>query len=95
MTLQAVQSLSSRGSLLHLPVSTGIEWELSLRRVNLKCVLKKSSGARFGLTLRRATSETSTVGIGGGHMPPPLEISGLVSPPGLKFGPVIDLHDRR
>ena len=48
------------------------------------------------LTLRRATSETSTVGIGGAYAPPPpLEISGLVSPPGLKFGPVIDLHDRR
>ena len=50
---------------------------------------------KFGLTLRRATSETSTVGIGGAYAPPPLEISGLVSPPGLKFGPVIDLHDRR
>ena len=45
------------------------------------------------LTLRRATSETSTVR-DRGHMPPPLEISGLVSHLGLKFGRVIDLHDR-
>ena len=50
---------------------------------------------KLALTLRRATSETSTVGIGGeGHMPP-LEISGLAGPPDLKFGPVIDLHNRR
>ena len=46
------------------------------------------------LALRRATYETSTVGIGG-HVPPPLEISGLAGPPDLKFAPVIDLHDRR
>ena len=46
------------------------------------------------LTLRRATSETSTVGIGGGANAPPPGISGLGRHLGFPFGPVIDLHDR-
>ena len=45
------------------------------------------------LTLRRATSEPSMVGIGGGTYVPPLEILGLVSPLDSKFGPVTDLHE--
>ena len=47
-----------------------------------------------GLTLRRATSEPSMVGIGGGAYAP-LEILGLGSHPDFPFGPQLALYDRR
>ena len=57
-----------------------------LKHSTLKKMRVRHSTSR--LTLRTATSETSTVGIERGGAYAPIEMSGLVSSPGLKFGPV-------